>query len=148
MAGRDRRRRGRPPGSTSKPQAEPSCSSSREVAIVQKGADKMSNPPVSAIPTMLVPQATCRPWYAAFLSCLSAINLFAFFPPLLLRPKLPDSNLCSEHFVDPTNTAASVRCRVPWRTVNKMDYIAYSYGNIIYCYKKKCHLFDVAYILE
>ncbi|CAL5045326.1 unnamed protein product [Urochloa decumbens] len=87
--------------------------------------------------------ATCRHWYAAFLSCLSAINLFALFPPLLLRPKLPDSNLYSEHFVDPTNTAASVRCRVPWRTVNKMDYIGYSYGNIIYCYKKKCHLFDV-----
>ncbi|CAN6166320.1 unnamed protein product [Urochloa humidicola] len=170
MAGRDRRRRDRPPGSTSKPPAEPSCSSSREVDIVQKCAEKMSDSPVSAIPTISIPQgwadlpddllqsiilllrtphetlafaATCRPWYAAFLSCLSAINLFAFFPPLLLQPKLPDSNLCSEHFVDPTNTAASVRCRVPWRTVNKMDYIGYSYGNIIYCYKKKCHLFDV-----
>ncbi|WVZ82860.1 hypothetical protein U9M48_030072 [Paspalum notatum var. saurae] len=129
----------------------------------------MSNPPVSTTPsTMVVPQGwadlpndllhliiallrfphealafagTCRPWYSAILSCRSVINFFAFFPPVLLQPKLlPDNNVYSEFFVDPTTNAASVQCWVPWRTVNKMDYIGYSHGNIIYI---KCHLFDV-----
>ncbi|KAL6606336.1 hypothetical protein ACP70R_041989 [Stipagrostis hirtigluma subsp. patula] len=145
---------------------------SREFAIVQTIAEKMYDPPVTATSAIMVPQgwsdlpgdllqsiivllrlfpagvstlafaATCRPWHAAIFTSLSTFDFFALFPPFLLQPKLPVNSLSPESFVDVMNTAASLRCRLPWGTVNKMDYIGYSYGNLIFSHKKKCHLFD------
>jgi hypothetical protein len=86
--------------------------------------------------------ATCRPWHAAFITSLSAFNLLSLFPPLLLQPKLPDGSIYPEFFIDLMNPAAPLQCKFPWGTVDKMDYIGYSHGNLIYSHKKKCHLFD------
>ncbi|KAL6606338.1 hypothetical protein ACP70R_041991 [Stipagrostis hirtigluma subsp. patula] len=142
---------------------------SREFAIVQTIAEKMCDPPVTATSAIMVPQgwadlpgdllqsiivllrsphealafaATCRPWHAAIFTSLSTFNFFALFPPFLLQPKLPVNSLSPESFVDLMNPAAPLRCQLPWGTVNKMDYIGYSYGNLIFSHKKKYHLFD------
>ncbi|CAL5050457.1 unnamed protein product [Urochloa decumbens] len=168
MAGRSDRRR---PGSTSAAASEhsssPSFSCSREVAVVQTMSEKVYKP-VSVPSSTSVPQgwadlpddllqsiivllrsphetlafaATCRPWHSAFVTSLAS-NLFALFPPLLLQPKLPDGSIYPEFFIDLMNPAAPLRCQFPWGTVDKMDYIGYSHGNLIYSHKKKCHLFD------
>ncbi|CAN6166317.1 unnamed protein product [Urochloa humidicola] len=140
MAGRSDRRR---PGSTSAEASEHSSfpsSCSREVAVVQTMSEKVYKP-VSVPSSTLVPQATCRPWHAAFVTSLSS-NLFALFPPLLLQPKLPDGSIYPEFFIDLMNPTAPLRCQFSWGTVDKMNYIGYSHGNLIYSHKKKCHLFD------
>ncbi|KAL6861646.1 hypothetical protein ACP4OV_017346 [Aristida adscensionis] len=171
MARGDRRRGGRPRGPVAAAAAARSSSrhpTSREFAFVQTIAEKMFDPPVSAPSSEVVPgwadlpsdllqsiivllrsphealafAATCRPWHAAIFSSLATFNVFTLFPPVLLQPKLPDSSISADFFVDFVNTASPLRCQFPWGTANKMDYIGYSYGNLIYSHKKKCHLFD------
>ena len=73
---------------------------------------------------------------------LLSIYLLALFPQLLLQPMLPDGSIYPEFFIDLMNPAAPLRFKFPWGTVDKMDYIGYSHGNLIYSHKKKCHLFD------
>ncbi|TVU13054.1 hypothetical protein EJB05_46729 [Eragrostis curvula] len=167
----DRRRSGRPTGSVAAATERSFSSrrSSREVAAAPTTSEKICDPPVSMTTPTLVPQgwadlpedllqaiivllrspheaiafsATCRSWHAAVFTSVSAFNLFTLFPPVLLQPKIPNSSLSPEFFVDLMNTESPLRCQFPWETVNKMDYIGYSHGNLIYSHKKKCHLFD------
>ncbi|TVT98464.1 hypothetical protein EJB05_56229 [Eragrostis curvula] len=128
-----------------------SIASSSSISVPQGWADLPQELLQSIILLLRSPQetlafaATCHPWYAAFSSCLHALSLLDFFPPLLLRPTLPDSdNNPSVCFIDPLNTVAPRKCQIPWRTVYKMSYVGSSYGNIIYFHfdTQKCHLFD------